>query len=69
MPCADAPFLSASSVLLTSSVAAPPAVVSDKAITTPHLSDAAKALGGRTVAEYGPGREPFLTWHCNNVAG
>ncbi|MFE9000887.1 hypothetical protein ACFYOY_01875 [Streptomyces sp. NPDC007875] len=43
--------------------------VSDKANTTPHLAEAAKALEGRTVADYGPSREPFFTWHCDNVAG
>ncbi|MEE4595284.1 hypothetical protein V2J94_25930 [Streptomyces sp. DSM 41524] len=42
--------------------------VSDKTNTTPHLTEAAKALEGLTVADYGPSRAPFFTWHCDNVA-
>ncbi|QCX81211.1 hypothetical protein C9F11_38140 [Streptomyces sp. YIM 121038] len=42
--------------------------VSGKNPTTPALADAAKTLDGLPVADYGPHREPFFTWHRTNIA-
>jgi hypothetical protein len=42
--------------------------VSPKSNTTPDLAVAAKALEGRTVADHGPHRAPFYTWHRAHIA-
>ncbi|MET8455275.1 hypothetical protein [Streptomyces parvulus] len=42
---------------------------SGKADSTADLAQAAKALDGLTVADYTPQREPYFTWHRNNIAG
>ncbi|CAB45594.1 MULTISPECIES: hypothetical protein [Streptomyces] len=42
--------------------------VSPKSNATPDLAVAAKALEGRTVADYGPHRAPFYIWHRTHIA-
>ncbi|MFF7329704.1 hypothetical protein [Streptomyces sp. NPDC008150] len=42
--------------------------VSDKADATPDLTEAAKALDGRAVADFGAHRAPFFAWHRHNIA-
>jgi hypothetical protein len=41
---------------------------SEKADSTADLAQAAKALDGLTVADYTPQREPYFTWHRDNIA-
>jgi hypothetical protein len=41
---------------------------SGKADSTPDLSEAAQALEGRRVADYGPARAPFFAWHRTHIA-
>lgn len=42
--------------------------VNPKSNITTDLAVAAKALEGRTVADYGPHRAPFFTWHRIHIA-
>ncbi|MFF8975151.1 hypothetical protein [Streptomyces sp. NPDC014995] len=42
--------------------------VSSKRNITPDLAVAVKALEGRTVADHGPHRTPFYTWHRTHIA-
>ncbi|MGW3570163.1 hypothetical protein ACWDSL_40925 [Streptomyces sp. NPDC000941] len=43
-------------------------VVRQKPNDTSDLREAAEALAGRTVADYGHHRAPFFTWHRENTA-